>query len=104
MHTTLTVLYTDRLKACHAFYRGLGFDFVKEQHGDGPEHYAAQTQDGCVWELYPSGRRPATGYLRLGFTVQAARGASAYAPGQHRLTDPDGRTVILSVLAAAPSS
>ncbi|MGV9314135.1 hypothetical protein ACWDR0_18435 [Streptomyces sp. NPDC003691] len=88
----LTVIYTERLEACRAFYAGLGLPLVPERHGTGPEHYAAEL-DGTVFELYPAGRRGTTGYLRLGLTAAAP----GYARGRHTLTDPDGRIVVLTV-------
>ncbi|MEU8041090.1 hypothetical protein [Streptosporangium sp. NPDC049078] len=95
IHASLIVIYTDQLDACHGFYSRLGLTFVKEQHGAGPEHYAA-TLDGTVFELYPAtSRRPATGSLRLGFTVPAD--AVTLSPGRHVLTDPDDRVVELYV-------
>ncbi|MFF8958561.1 glyoxalase/bleomycin resistance/dioxygenase family protein [Streptomyces sp. NPDC014894] len=97
MRTDLIVIYTDRLDACRTFYTGIGLDFAAERHGDGPEHYAAEL-DGCVFELYPSGeRRPATGPLRLGLTAPAHDSVEDLTPGRHTLTDPDGRTVVLTV-------
>ncbi|GAA2623459.1 hypothetical protein GCM10010425_18370 [Streptomyces spororaveus] len=92
----LAVIYTTRLDACRDFYRGLGLDLVRERHGSGPEHYAATLADGGVLELYPAARRPETGYLRLGLTAPP-NGAGFLPPGRHTLTDPDGRTVVLTV-------
>lgn len=104
IHTSLIVIYTDRLDGCRAFYAGLGLTFTKERHGAGPEHYAALL-DGTVFELYPAdGRRPATGSLRLGFTVPAGSTALAFAPGRHVLTDPDGRVVDLRVTEEGTTS
>ncbi|WP_405674866.1 glyoxalase/bleomycin resistance/dioxygenase family protein [Streptomyces sp. NBC_01511] len=98
MHPNLIVIYTDRLDACHAFYTDLGLTLAKEQHSTGPEHYAAELEGGAVFELYPtSARRPATGSLRLGFTLPARAGATDAAPGRRTLTDPDGRTVVLTI-------
>ncbi|MGW2837324.1 VOC family protein [Streptomyces sp. NPDC001493] len=95
MHPDLIVIYTDRLDACRDFYTGLGLAFVKEQHGSGPEHYAAEL-DSAVFELYPaSARRPATGSLRLGLTLPA--GPHTAPTGRHTHTDPDGRTIVLTV-------
>jgi catechol-2,3-dioxygenase len=37
----LIVLRTARLEHCLAFYRIIGLEFVEEQHGKGPIHYAA---------------------------------------------------------------
>ncbi|MEV6478171.1 VOC family protein [Streptomyces sp. NPDC051657] len=99
MHPDLIVIYTDRLDACHAFYTELGLTFAKEQHGPGPEHYATQL-DGTVFELYPaSPRRPATGSLRLGLTIPA--GPRTPPVGRHTHTDPDDRTVVLTVTQEA---
>ncbi|MEU8778381.1 VOC family protein [Streptomyces sp. NPDC048606] len=92
----LAVIYTDRLDACRDFYAGVGLDLVAERHGGGPEHYAATLADGGVLELYPAVRRPPTGYLRLGLTAPP-HAAGALPPGRHTLTDPDGRTVVLTV-------
>ncbi|MEO3857818.1 glyoxalase/bleomycin resistance/dioxygenase family protein [Acrocarpospora sp. B8E8] len=95
IHTNLIVIYTDRLDACHAFYTGLGLDFNREQHGRGPEHYAA-TLGPIVLELYPTGTGQPTGRLRLGLTIPTTFGP-ALPPGQHTLTDPDGRTVAVTI-------
>lgn len=102
MHIDLLVIYTDQLEACHAFYTGLGLSFTEEQHGAGPAHYATVLDDDAVFELYPSGpRRPATGPVRLGFTTRtsasAAAGVTGRRPGRQVVTDPDGRTVVLTV-------
>ncbi|MEV7522838.1 VOC family protein [Streptomyces sp. NPDC091371] len=94
MNIDLAVIYTERLEACRDFYGGLGLTLVPEQHGSGPAHYAATLADGGVLELYPAGKRPATGYLRLGLTASGPVGELP--PGRHTLTDPDGRTVVLT--------
>ncbi|WP_424215926.1 VOC family protein (plasmid) [Streptomyces sp. BI20] len=93
----LLVLYTHRLEECRAFYSGIGLELVPECHGDGPEHYAATLAGGAVLELYPATRRPETGYLRLGLTLPAG-GPEDRSPGRRTLTDPDGRTVVLTVV------
>ncbi|MFD8635464.1 VOC family protein [Streptomyces sp. NPDC059533] len=90
MTIDLLVVYTNRLEECRDFYAGLGLDLVPERHGNGPDHYAATLADGGVLELYPATRRPETGYLRLGLTVPTG-------DFPRTLTDPDGRTVVLSV-------
>ncbi|MEU3400835.1 glyoxalase/bleomycin resistance/dioxygenase family protein [Streptomyces filamentosus] len=87
MNIDLVVIYTDKLDACRDFYAALGLPLVPEQHGSGPEHYAAVLDDGTVFELYPATGRPATGYLRLGLIAEA---------GRRVLTDPDGRTIVLT--------
>ncbi|MFJ7590662.1 hypothetical protein ACIQZO_25415 [Streptomyces sp. NPDC097617] len=97
----LAVIYTTRLDACRDFYRGIGLDLVTERHGNSPEHYAATLDDGGVLELCPAAGRPETGYLRLGLTARP-NGAGFLPSGRHTLTDPDGRTVVLTV-ADTPS-
>jgi catechol 2,3-dioxygenase-like lactoylglutathione lyase family enzyme len=94
MSLGLIVLYTSRLDACRDFYGSLGLDLVRERHGTGPEHYAATLADGVVVELYPARPDRLTGYLRLGLTLDT----SLLPPGRHRLTDPDGRVVDVSVI------
>jgi catechol 2,3-dioxygenase-like lactoylglutathione lyase family enzyme len=93
MALDLIVLYTARLDDCREFYSTLGLDLVREQHGTGPVHYAATFPDGVVLELYPAAGQPPTGRLRLGLTAPAT-GRPA---GRHTLTDPDGRTIVLTV-------
>ncbi|MFD5766323.1 VOC family protein [Streptomyces sp. NPDC127049] len=88
----LVVIYTDRLEACRAFYAALGATFVRERHGTGPEHYAAVLDDGAVLELYPAAGRAATGPVRLGFAAPAGAGEAR----RRVLTDPDGRTVVVT--------
>lgn len=100
MKINLVVIYTDRLEECRDFYAGLGLRFVPEKHGSGPDHYAATLADGSVFELYPTGRRSATGYMRLGLDVP--RGAGDLAAGRTTLTDPDGRTVVATVAEDVP--
>ncbi|MFI0444182.1 VOC family protein [Actinomadura sp. 6N118] len=95
MRVALIVIYTARLEECRAFYTDLGLPLALERHGQGPEHYAAELDDGTVVELYPAGPRGETGRLRLGFTTVAAAGLE---PGRHLLEDPDGRTVELVVM------
>lgn len=99
-HATLLVVYTERLDECLNFYRSLGLTLVREQHGTGPVHYAAEL-DALVLELYPAASpERATGRIRLGFTVTASAGLDG---GRHKLTDPDGRIVDLFVRADAPA-
>jgi catechol 2,3-dioxygenase-like lactoylglutathione lyase family enzyme len=93
IRATLLVLYSARLEECRGFYGDLGLSFTAEQHGQGPEHYAAVLADGVVFELYPARPDRESGALRLGFTVTGAAATPPLAPGRHLLTDPDGRTV-----------
>ncbi|MFJ7266903.1 glyoxalase/bleomycin resistance/dioxygenase family protein [Streptomyces sp. NPDC099050] len=90
---TLLVLYSPRLEECRRFYRHLGLGFTAEQHGQGPEHYAAVLPGGTVFELYPARPGRQTDALRLGLAVDATTATPALTPGRHILTDPDGRTV-----------
>ncbi|MGW0595032.1 glyoxalase/bleomycin resistance/dioxygenase family protein [Streptosporangium sp. NPDC002607] len=97
IQANLIVIYTEQFDDCRDFYAGLGLTFAREQHGAGPEHYAATLSGGVVFEIYPAtSRRPATGSLRLGLTVPGSTTAPL-APGRHILTDPDGRTIDLHV-------
>ncbi|GII60836.1 hypothetical protein Skr01_09210 [Sphaerisporangium krabiense] len=93
----LVVVYTDRLEEVRAFYAGLGLEFTGERHGQGPAHHAA-VLGSTVLELYPAGERPPTGRLRLGLTLSAGP-PCPLPPGRHTLTDPDGRTVAVTVTA-----
>jgi catechol 2,3-dioxygenase-like lactoylglutathione lyase family enzyme len=93
VRTTLLVLYSRQAEGCRRFYSDLGLSFVTEQHGQGPEHYAAVLVDGTVFEIYPARPERETGALRLGLAVNGTTATPPLAPGRHVLTDPDGRTV-----------
>lgn len=68
--STLLVIYTQQLDACWEFYTGLGLPLVREQHDNGPVHYAAELGGGLVLELYPAASpERATGRLRIGLTA-----------------------------------
>lgn len=90
---TLLVLYSPRMEECYRFYSDLGLDFTTEQHGQGPQHYAAVLTNGTVFEIYPARPDRQTGALRLGLAINAATATPALVPGRHLLTDPDGRTI-----------
>ena len=92
---TLLVLHTEHLEACRTFCADLGLQFAREQHGAGPEHYAAELPGGLVLELYPATARRPVSSNRLGFRASAE--ATGLAPGQHVLQDPDGRAVEVHV-------
>jgi hypothetical protein len=90
----LLVIYTERLEECCEFYRGLGLEFAREKHGDGPDHYAAVLDGGAVLELYPAAEGEATGRLRIGLCVSGTTPEGADRPPRRRTCrDPDGRTV-----------
>jgi hypothetical protein len=92
----LLVIYSERVDECRDFYASLGVELVREQHGPGPVHYAAELEGGLVLEIHPGEPHRSTGRLRLGLTVP-------YQPhlpeGEHRLTDPDGRVVVVTARA-----
>jgi catechol 2,3-dioxygenase-like lactoylglutathione lyase family enzyme len=92
------VLYSERVEACRDFYASLGLDLLREQHGGGPVHYAAELPDGLVLEIYPGSPGRSTGRLRLGLVVPA----TAQLPkGEHKVTDPDGRVVVVNAVRGA---
>ena len=65
----LVVLRVADLERAAAFYRMVGFVFVRHAHGSGPEHYACE-QGGMVFELYPATpEQPVTPSTRVGFIV-----------------------------------
>lgn len=73
----LVVLRVVDIDRAAAFYRVLGFEFLKHAHGSGPEHYACET-DGFVFELYPSSaEQPVSTSARIGFAVADVDGAVA---------------------------
>ena len=106
----LLVLKSSQMEVVRDFYRLLGFDFVEEQHGKGPVHYAAPLGAG-VLEIYPlpDGKSTDT-TTRIGFNVSdinsvveavASVGEVASKPKATQwgvravVRDPDGRTVEL---------
>ncbi|MEN3264395.1 MAG: hypothetical protein V7646_1289 [Pseudonocardia sp.] len=98
MRVGLLVLYSERVEACRDFYASLGLDLLREQHGGGPVHYAAELPDGLVLEIYPGSPGRSTGRLRLGLVVPA----TAQLPkGEHKVTDPDGRVVVVNAVRGA---
>ncbi|MFD4835396.1 VOC family protein [Streptomyces uncialis] len=100
MRATLLVIYTPDLDACRDFYAGFGLLLVRERHGTGPVHYAAELDGGFVFEVYPADGKEPTGPARLAFSVPAG----PLPPGTHRLTDPDGRTVVVTAEPSAGRS
>lgn len=107
MKLNLLVLRTPKLEALKRFYSALGLRFNREQHGNGPEHYAATLTNDLVLELYPclDGTVPDPG-LRLGLSVDDISETlrileQPITPRQTQwglralVRDPDGRTVEL---------
>jgi hypothetical protein len=80
----LVVLRVTDLEASTSFYRQLGLQFAPHRHGNGPEHFSAETPGG-VFELYPlSNNGPASQSIRIGFRVSSVDAAVA----QIRRTNP----------------
>lgn len=52
----VVVLKTMHMDAVVDALTVLGLEFVREQHGDGPVHFACE-KDGVVFEVYP-GEKP----------------------------------------------
>ena len=94
---TLLVIYSDRMEECRAFYAALGLRLEHEQHGQGPQHYAAVLDDGSVFEIYPAADHH-TGVVRLGLSINGALAQPPLEPGRRVLTDPDGRKVDVQVV------
>ena len=102
----LLVLRCANIERSKSFYEIFGMAFQKEQHGNGPAHYACQDERG-VFEIYPteSGAPDQTG---LGFLTGDLDGLhmllrrNQFAPREIRDTelgrmfvvrDPDGRRI-----------
>ena len=103
---TLLVLRCANIERSKGFYELFGMAFVKEQHGNGPQHYSCADDTG-VFEIYPleGGAADQTG---LGFVSGDLDGLhmlmrrNQFAPREIRDTelgrmfvvrDPDGRRV-----------
>lgn len=117
----LIVLRTAQMDAMLAFYRALGLNFIEEQHGKGPVHYACEI-DSLVIEIYPAEGDKATppqiksdGTTMLGFRVDSVDAVitaltveALSAPKDTRwgrratLLDPDGRMIEISQPPAQP--
>jgi catechol 2,3-dioxygenase-like lactoylglutathione lyase family enzyme len=76
-------------EATKSFYENIGLVFVKEQHGNGPEHYAAQLGD-VVFELYPVTARYDVCSVRIGLS----------GTDSGTIRDPEGR--IIDMVPDAP--
>lgn len=94
--TSLLVLRSTDLEQSRRFYEALGLVFVREKHGNGPQHYACELGGGMIFELYPAGSHPVGGVrlgLRLSDAERALSGLSALGPSQRpptRVSRPDG--------------
>ena len=105
MKISLLVIRCKNIDVSKEFYEELGLSFVKEKHGNGPEHYSSEHED-CVFELYPNKGEEPSDNTRLGFKVDNPQetisglnisgtyefnGKSIYV-----IIDPDGRKVEIS--------
>lgn len=116
MKVNLLVLRTSRMEEMRTFYSALGARFELEQHGKGPEHYAATLAGEFVLELYPCGDGVTPdAALRLGVTVDNIGEVidlvgQSVAPRQTQwgvcalVRDPDGRAVELTQRCAEATS
>lgn len=105
MEINLLVLRCKELEMSKQFYELLGFDFVKEKHGNGPMHYSSQVA-GFVLELYPLSGNETVGNSRIGFSLKDIQQvlSQVVTAGQYEFNgrkvyvvrDPDGRKVELS--------
>jgi hypothetical protein len=50
---SVLVLRTDDMERARMFFEQMDLTFVKEKHGKGPEHYAAEHGEN-VLEIYPT--------------------------------------------------
>jgi lactoylglutathione lyase len=109
----LVVLKTHQVDNLRSFYSAIGVELVKEQHGNGPIHFAGHVGD-VVFEVYPlpEDGPPADATMRLGFAVagvvevvQALQALGSTVVTQPQATqwgfravvrDPDGRAVEIS--------
>jgi len=107
----LIVIRAADIDTSRAFYELLGVNFQHEQHGNGPEHFAADL-DGVIFELYPqTNDLHASDSARLGFTVHSLNdtvsqldqfGSKIVSPPKDTqfgkravVADPDGRRIEL---------
>jgi catechol 2,3-dioxygenase-like lactoylglutathione lyase family enzyme len=108
----LVVLRVADIDRAAAFYRLLGFEFVKHAHGSGPQHYASD-RDGFVFELYPATpEQDVSSATRIGFVVEdvdeaatklgSFEGATLVSPPKYSewgrraiVADPDGHRIEL---------
>ncbi len=73
----LVVLKSPHIERAAAFYSRLGLQLMKHRHGSGPEHFAAELQNGGVFEIYPAADGPSTLGTRIGFRVPSVDEAVA---------------------------
>jgi lactoylglutathione lyase len=64
----LVVLRVTDIEVSGRFYAAFGINFIREKHGNGPEHLSGQS-GSLMLELYPLGSAASTAAVRLGFSV-----------------------------------
>ena len=104
MTLNLLVLRCQNIHESKAFYEKLNINFVEEQHGKSPVHYAAEI-GSLVLELYPLAKHENIDNCRLGFELKDTDNilkqlnviTSYQRENQwvHVVQDPDGRKVEL---------
>jgi lactoylglutathione lyase len=66
----LVVVRASDMEVSQRFYELLGLQFIKHQHGSGPEHLCAELNGEVVFEIYPTvSGATEENHVRLGFTV-----------------------------------
>ena len=105
VNLSLLVIRCKNIQKSKAFYESLGLSFAKEQHGNGPEHFASEI-NGIIFELYPNAEKAAVDNSRLGFRVneldsiltrvQVQSSYSYEGKAIYVVVDPDGRKVEIS--------
>jgi len=108
----LLVIRSSQVEQATFFYEALGLHFTKHRHGNGPEHYASES-DNQTFEIYPlADNATPTTETRIGFAVNhvddvfarlvEAGGKSVSSPKQSPwgrravVCDPDGHRVELT--------
>jgi predicted enzyme related to lactoylglutathione lyase len=114
----LIVLRSPDISRAAEFYTRIGLKFLRQRHGSGPEHFAAELHGGA-FEIYPLHTdSPSTLGTRIGFcvpSVDAALTALGDYPGavvtpakdsewgrRAVVSDPDGHRVELVQSTATP--
>jgi lactoylglutathione lyase len=100
MQLSLVVLKSADIAALSRFYGSVGIAMVREQHGDGPVHYAGQLGQGVI-EIYPAKNPSKTTFGLSVASTDAFRAAWLAAGGKASesgpmLIDPDGNALFVS--------
>ena len=98
----LVVLRCVEVERAARFYRALGVSFVREQHGNGPEHLSGRAGT-VLLELYPRDPTNPVDGTRLGFSVGSLNAsiAATTAAGGSTVSPPrDGAWGRRAVVAA----